>query len=143
MHIMRRHAARAVAVVLLLAAIGCGAGWWWLHGQLHNSLPILDGRAHITGLHQPVTITRDALGIPTIRGTSREDVARATGFLHAQDRFFQMDLARRRAAGELAELLGARALPVDRRTRRHWFRAEARRAVTLLAGRDRQILSAY
>src|SRR6478735_11680910 len=138
MHIMRRHAARAVAVVLLLAAGGCGAGWWWFRGQLHNSLPILDGRVHITGLHQPVTITRDALGIPTIRGTSREDVARATGFLHAQDRFFQMDLARRRAAGELAELVGARALPVDRQTRIHRFRAEAQHAITLLPFRDRQ-----
>src|SRR4051794_39818419 len=143
MHIMRRHAARAVAVVLLLAAIGCGAGWWWLHGQLHNSLPILDGRAHITGLHQPVTITRDALGIPTIQAGSREDVARATGFLHAQDRFFQMDLARRRAAGELAALVGARALPVDRQTRIHRFRAEAQRAVSLLPDRERRILPAY
>jgi len=140
---MRRHAARAVAVVLLLAAGGGGAGWWWLRGQLHNSLPILDGRTHVTGLHQPVTITRDALGIPTIGGGSREDVARATGFLHAQDRFFQMDLARRRAAGELAELVGARALPVDRRARLHRFRAEARQAVSLLRPQDRDVLRAY
>ena len=60
----------------------------------------------VRGLQSAVTVERDALGIPTIRGISREDVARATGFVHAQDRFFQMDLARRRAAGELAALVG-------------------------------------
>ena len=130
-------------VVLLLTAVALGAGWWWLQGQLHNSLPILDGQVRIAGLHQPVSITRDRLGIPSIRGSSREDVARATGFLHAQDRFFQMDLARRRAAGELAALVGARALPVDRRARLHRFRAEARRAVSLLQQKDRNVLRAY
>src|SRR6478672_12566969 len=143
MHIMRRRAARAVVVVLLLTAVALGTGWWWLQGQLHNSLPILDGQARIAGLRQPVSVTRDGLGIPTIRGASREDVARATGFLHAQDRFFQMDLARRRAAGELAELVGASALPVDRRARLHRFRAEARQAVSLLRPQDRDVLRAY
>src|SRR3954466_3393734 len=133
MHIMRRRAARAVVIVLLVAAAALGAGAWWLRGRLHASLPVLDGRIALTGLHAPVSVTRDALGVPLIRGTSREDVARATGFLHAQDRFFQMDLARRRAAGDLAELVGPRALELDRLTRRHRFRAEAHRAVTLMS----------
>lgn len=143
MHIMRRRAARAVVVLLLLAASTVGAGLWWVRGQLRASLPVLDGRVSIAGLHGAVTVTRDALGIPTIRATSREDVARATGFLHAQDRFFEMDLARRRAAGELAELVGGRALAVDRQTRIHRFRAEAQRAVTLLPDRERRMLRAY
>ena len=60
------------------------------------------------------------------------DVARATGFLHAQERFFQMDLSRRRAAGELAALVGGRAVPLDRDIRLHRFRAEAKRATELL-----------
>ena len=143
MHIMRRHAVRAVVVLLLLAAGAVGVGLWWVRGELRASLALLDGRASLPGLHGAVTVTRDALGIPTIQATSREDVARATGFLHAQDRFFQMDLARRRAAGELAALVGARALPVDRQTRIHRFRAEARQAVTLLRDRERRILRAY
>src|SRR3954451_6738154 len=143
MHIMRRRAARAVVIVLLVAAAALGAGAWWLRGQLHASLPVLDGRIALADLHGAVSVTRDALGVPLIRGTSREDVARATGFLHAQDRFFQMDLARRRAAGELAELVGARALPVDRRARLHRFRAEARQAVLLLRPQDRNVLRAY
>jgi penicillin amidase len=90
-----------------------------------------------------VSVERDALGVPWVRGRSREDVARATGFLHAQERFFQMDLSRRRAAGELAALFGARALPLDREIRIHRFRAEAQRAVALLPAGDRATLDAY
>jgi penicillin amidase len=90
-----------------------------------------------------VTVTRDALGIPTIRGRSREDVARATGFVHGQDRFFQMDLSRRRAAGELAALVGARAVPLDVDIRLHRFRAAARKALSLLSAADRALLEAY
>src|SRR6185369_3057140 len=65
------------------------------------------------------------------------------GFVHAQDRFFQMDLARRRAAGELAALVGDAALPLDRDVRVHRFRDEARQALALLAPRDRTVLEAY
>ena len=60
----------------------------------------------MAGLAAPVKVTRDALGIPSIQGHNRLDVARASGFLHAQDRYFQMDLLRRSAAGELAALVG-------------------------------------
>src|SRR5699024_5881457 len=70
-------------------------------------------------------------------------VARATGFLHAQDRFFQMDLQRKRAAGELSALVGVRALLADREIRIHRFRSEAQEAVALLKPRDRQVLAAY
>ena len=75
------------------------------------SLPLLDGSAKIANLSAPVTVERDAQGVPTIRGSQRLDVARALGFLHAQDRFFQMDCTRRHAAGELAELFGSAAVP--------------------------------
>ncbi len=97
----------------------------------------------MAGLQGTVEVTRDALGIPTVRAGSRQDVARAMGFLHAQDRFFQMDLSRRRAAGELAALVGPRALALDREIRLHRFRAEARRGVELLRGVDRVLLDAY
>ncbi|HXH24325.1 MAG TPA: penicillin acylase family protein, partial [Vicinamibacterales bacterium] len=114
-----------------------------LRAQLTRSLPVLDGSVRAAGLSAPVTVARDALGIPAIRGRSREDVARATGFVHAQDRFFQMDLARRRAAGELAALVGPRALALDREIRRHRFRTVARRAVALMDSANRAILEAY
>ena len=119
------------------------AAGMWVRGQLHGSLPQLDGTQAIRGLSAPVTVTRDALGIPTISGATREDVARATGFLHAQERFFQMDLSRRRAAGELSALVGARALPADMPIRLHRFRAEAQRAATLMKTADRALLEGY
>ncbi len=134
-----RWTTRALAALLLLAGTAAAAGWW----MLGRSLPALDGAAPLGGLSAPVTVTRDALGVPTVRGDTRLDVARAVGFLHAQDRLFQMDLLRRRAAGELAELVGARALPVDRRTRRHRLREVARRAVAASTPAERALLASY
>ncbi len=90
-----------------------------------------------------MTVTRDVLGVPVVRGASRLDVARATGYLHAQDRFFQMDLLRRRAAGELAELLGPAALAWDRAARVHGFRALARRSLAQADPADQALVAAY
>src|SRR5262245_18802544 len=116
---MRRRLVRAtLAVIVLIAVFGTGAALW-ARSRVRASLPQLDGQIELAGLSAPVTVSRDALGIPTIRGATREDVARATGFLHAQDRFFQMDLSRRRAAGELSDLVGARALMIDSEIRIH------------------------
>ncbi len=127
----------ATAIVLLAAA---AAGLRW---HLGRGLPALDGVLAIDGLAAPLTIERDALGVPTIRGTNRFDVARGLGFAHAQDRFFQMDLIRRNAAGELAELVGAAALGVDRETRRHRFRARAHDLVESLDAAGLRVLDAY
>ncbi len=134
-----RWTGRALAALLLLGALAAASAWW----ALGRSLPVLDGASPLAGLGATVTVTRDALGVPTVRGATRLDVARATGFLHAQDRLFQMDLLRRRAAGELAELFGPKALPVDRRTRRHRLRQVARQAVASFAPAERALLAAY
>ncbi|HEX5716050.1 MAG TPA: penicillin acylase family protein, partial [Thermoanaerobaculia bacterium] len=107
------------------------------------SLPRLDGEVAAAGLAGPVTVERDAAGIPTVRGASRADVAFGTGFVHAQDRFFQMDLLRRRSAGELAELLGQRALEQDRENRRHRFRARAEEVLSGLPPEHQAVLAAY
>jgi penicillin amidase len=130
----------SITGIVLLLAVAAGG---WMYYKLRASLPQLDGTRTVTGLSAPVAITRDALGIPTIRGANREDVARAFGFLHAQDRFFQMDLLRRRAAGELAELFGKRALPLDRATRPHRFRPLAQKVLAGLPAEDRALLNAY
>ena len=133
-----------VLLLLILVLVGGGAAVAvWARAEMRASLPQLDGEHVLGGLSGSVTVEHDALGTPTIRGASRDDVARATGFVHAQDRFFQMDLARRRAAGELAALVGARALTADREIRLHRFRDEARRAVDLMRAEDRRLLEAY
>jgi len=140
---MRRRFLRALmaaVVVFLVAALAAAA---WARMELRGSLPVLDGRLQLDGLSAPVTVTKDALGIPTVKGATRLDVARATGFLHAQDRFFQMDLARRRAAGELAALVGPRALVADRQIRLHRFRAEAQRTIQIMDPGWRDVLIAY
>lgn len=130
----------SVLSVLLLAGLAAAGGGWWL---MRRSLPQLDGAVALPGLSAPVTVERDALGGPTIRGATRPDVARALGYLHAQDRFFQMDLLRRRSAGELAELFGGAAVPLDRDARVHGFRALAREALALLPPNQRALVDAY
>lgn len=125
--------------LLLLAAAAAGWGWW----QLRGSLPVLDGALPVSGLTAPVTITRDALGVPTIAGTARTDVARATGFLHAQDRFFQMDILRRRGAGELSELFGAAAVELDKSARLHGFRRLAAQVIAQATPAEQSVLAAY
>ena len=129
--------ALSVLAVVALAAAG------WFYTRLRASLPQLDGAATAQGLAAPVQIARDALGVPTLRGQSRADVARALGWLHAQDRFFQMDLLRRSSAGELAEIFGKLALPRDRANRRFGFRALAQKVVANLPAGERAVLDAY
>ena len=136
---LRRLALRGAATLLAAGAVLAAAAWL----ALRASLPALDGELRLSGLAAPVTITRDALGVPTVRGASRADVARATGFLHAQERFFQMDMMRRSAAGELAELLGEGVLEWDRAVRVHRFRAVAGAALARLPAADGTLLSAY
>src|SRR5687768_5483251 len=88
-----------------VAAVGL-AGLAWAYWQLRASLPVLEGQITAPDLAAPVIIVRDEQGVPTITGASRADVAWALGFLHAQERFFQMDGQRRTAAGELSDLVG-------------------------------------
>src|SRR5689334_16468031 len=64
-------------------------------GWLNDSLAQVDGVAAVAGLTRNTTVEFDPLGVPTITAENREDVARALGFVHAQERFFQMDLQRR------------------------------------------------
>jgi penicillin amidase len=127
----------AVFLLLVLAAL-CS-----VYGLLRASLPQLDGRIRESALRAPVRITRDALGVPTVEATDRADLAFATGFLHAQDRFFQMDLGRRLAAGELAELFGTLAIKQDRQTRLFRFRAAAHAVLADATPLQRAVLDAY
>src|SRR5260370_3887904 len=125
-------------LVLLIVAI-LGLVW----GTLSASLPTLDGNLEAAGLQRPVEVERDSLGIPTIRGENRKDIAYATGFVHAQDRYFQMDTLRRRAAGELSELFGQATLPADREARVHRFLARADSEFSALHKDERELLQAY
>ena len=110
---------------------------------LRGSLARLDGKRQLAGLYASVHIARDTLGVPDITAANRQDAARALGYLHAQERFFQMDLQRRSAAGELAALLGPAALARDREVRRHRFRTRAEAVLAAMNDRERALLLAY
>ena len=130
---------RGLGALLALLALACLAAWLYLRASLAQ----LDGERQVTGLAGEVRVERDADGVPLISGASRLDVAYATGFVHAQERFFQMDLLRRTAAGELAELFGPKALPLDRGNRLHRFRARAQDVFARLPATDRTLLQRY
>jgi penicillin amidase len=125
--------------VAALAVLAFIAAWW----ALHRSLPRIDGSLAAPGLGREATIERDTRGVPVITAHSRADLAFATGYAHAQDRFFQMDLARRLAAGELSELFGTVALKQDTRARRFDFRAVAQRVLQAAPAAERAVIEAY
>ncbi|HUR59834.1 MAG TPA: penicillin acylase family protein [Opitutaceae bacterium] len=131
--------ASCLSVLLLVAVLFVG----WMYWRLRASLPQLDGRAAIATLAGEVRVQRDALGVPTVQTQNRADAARAVGWLHAQDRCFQMDLFRRSAAGELAELFGKRLIARDQLIRRHGFRKIAEQVVAQLPAPERAIVDAY
>jgi penicillin amidase len=127
----------ALSLAVALAALFLGA-----YFLLRASLPPLDGE-RVGAVDAPLSITRDSFGVALIRAADRPDVAWATGFVHAQDRYFQMDLSRRFAAGELAELFGKVALENDRRMRIHRFRRVAQQVLTRATPQERELLDAY
>ncbi len=113
------------------------------YGMLLASLPRLDGSLPAAGLGSAVEISRDARGVPTIEAADRLDLAYGTGFVHGQDRYFQMDLSRRLAAGELSELFGQVALDEDRKTRLFRLRSVAQRVLAQASEPQRALLEAY
>lgn len=130
---------RVLAWLLLAALVALFMAWI----AMRASLPELDGDHHVAGLSAPVIVGRDAYGVPDIQAATRLDAARATGFVHAQDRYFQMDLTRRAAAGELAALLGPTLADSDARLRVNRFRERARQVLAGLDDGDRALLEAY
>ena len=124
-----------LAVALGLVAV---AVYWYAY----RPLPQLSGElaAPVSG---QATIRRDARGIPHIEAASWQDAVFLQGYATAQDRLWQMDSLRRFAAGELAEVFGQAALPIDQRARRMRMRAMAEVNVTRLRPEDREAIAQY
>jgi penicillin amidase len=131
-------------VAVLVAVIGvAGLAAVALWFTLVASRPTLDGEVRIAGLGGEARVERDVIGHATIKAGSRLDAYRVLGFVHAQERYFEMDLARRRAAGELAELLGPALLEADLEVRPHRLRARAEASLARLSTAQREALAAY
>ncbi|MCX7056782.1 MAG: penicillin acylase family protein, partial [Proteobacteria bacterium] len=136
---MQKLLIRILAVCFGLAMLTVVAGWLLLRA----SLPVLDGRVHARGIEALVSVERDAGGAVTVSGGQRADIAYGLGYAHGQDRFFQMDLTRRAAAGELSALLGSALLATDREMRVHRFRSVARAVIGRASAEQRTLIDAY
>lgn len=131
--------ARITLILAGLLTVGLLSAGYFV---LRSSLPQLDGQRaeQVAG---KATIARDALGTAIITAETRADAYFAQGFVHAQERFFEMDLTRRSAAGELAELFGPLALPRDRAHRLHRMRARVTAFYPSLPAEQRTLLEHY
>src|SRR5688500_9407512 len=129
-----------LAVFALLATL---AGLAVLYFVLRQSLPRTEGEVVVAGLSRPVEILRDAYGIPHIFAASLEDAHFALGYVHAQDRLWQMEMNRRLATGRLSEILGPGALESDRFLRTLGLRRVAEANLKHFDAETRRVLDAY
>lgn len=131
---LRRHhrALRVIggvlAVLLVLAVVAGGVGVW----TVTRSFPQTSGTVKVPGLTKPVTVYRDDAGIPQLSASSADDLFRAQGYVHAQDRFWEMDFRRHVTAGRLSEMFGASQVPTDTFIRTLGWRRVAEQEVKLL-----------
>ena len=129
----------AVLAILVVSVLAVGAGY----GFLRNSLPSLSGALAIEGLSAPVEITRDREAVPHIFGKTSDDLYAALGFVHAQDRLWQMELQRRTGQGRLSELFGERTFGTDVFIRTLDLYGHGERSLAALPPEARAALDAY
>ena len=141
-HLGARVAAGVLVAALLVAATVFGAGFWLTHA-MRRSLPQLDGTLHLAGLTAPVTVRRDEHGVPHIQAANLDDLLFAQGYVTAQDRLWELDMARRMAAGDAAAILGPKLVEHDRIQRALAIRATAERMTAGLDDQDRRYFDDY
>jgi len=130
-------------ILLTLAVLAVAVGVVWLRAAEKTALPVLDGDLHISGLSAPVTVRRDAHGVPHIEAATEDDLFVAQGYVTAQDRLWQMDTFRRNSEGTLAEILGPTLVKHDRMQRVLQLPVTARRVYANLNAADRARLDDY
>ena len=129
--------------LLVLLALAPLVAVLWLRSAAKAALPQLDGDAHLAGLSAPVTVRRDAHGVPHISAASLDDLLVAQGYVTAQDRLWQMDTSRRNSNGDLAEVMGPSLIQHDKTQRVLQIRLTAQRFFEHLSADDRRRLDDY
>jgi penicillin amidase len=136
--------------IVLVCIVGCLAacGVLWLRHAMREQLPQMDGQIRIPALQAPVTVRRDNHAIPHIEAQNIDDLLTAQGYLTAQDRLWQMDITRRYAGGDLAEvfgnsIFGSGPLKHDRLQRVLRFRHNAERIAASLSPADHRYFDDY
>jgi penicillin amidase len=130
-------------VLLAVIVLGCVGGTFWVRHAMRTSLPQLDGTLHIASLTHPVVVRRDGHGVPHISAADMDDLIVAQGYVTAQDRLWQMDMLRRYAAGDLAEILGPGVVEHDRAQRILEIGRAADAALAAMDPADRRFLDDY
>lgn len=138
-----RRLARSIAVLLALLAVLSAAALASAYVYLRQSLPKVEGEVPAPGLKAAVEVLRDAYGIPHIFASSEADAAYALGYVHAQDRLWQMEMNRRIGSGRLAEILGPAGLEADRFLRTIGVRRAAQASLAQLDAVSLGVLEAY
>ncbi|MFE5673116.1 penicillin acylase family protein [Agromyces sp. NPDC056523] len=128
-----------LVTVLVLGVAAVGAGWW----TVHRAFPTTTGRIEVPGLAGAVTVYRDDAGIPQLVAETDHDLFFAQGYVHAQDRFWEMDFRRHVTAGRLAELFGASQVATDTFVRTLDWRGVAEAEWELLDQPTRAFYEAY
>src|SRR5262249_47591220 len=128
---------RILGWILAIMVLAVGGVLYWF---VLRPLPQVTGTISVPGLSQEVLVERDNWGVPHIRAQTVEDMAEAQGYVVAQDRLWQMDLLRRVSRGQLSEIVGPAALPVDKEFRQLRFSQAAERDVEQMDPDARRIM---
>ena len=139
-HSAWRRAWRIAALLLALLILGGALFVYWL---VARAQPTLAGTLRLPGLTAPASVVRDASGIPHITARNAHDLYMVQGYVHAQDRLWQIDIFRRAGAGRLSELFGAQTLDADRSLRRLGLNRVAAASLAVSAPDARAALDAY
>src|ERR1700739_4490718 len=132
-----------IALVIIALIAGVFGSAWWLKHAMRDSLPQLDGQMRLPGLSAAVNVRRDQHGVPHIEAANLDDLFEAQGYVTAQDRLWQMDMARGMAPGEAAQLLGSKLLEHDRVQRVLGVRGNAEQLTITLSERDKKYFEDY
>ncbi|GLX92448.1 penicillin acylase family protein [Herbidospora sp. NBRC 101105] len=134
-----RWALRILTTLLVLVLVAAGGIVW----VVRASFPQTGGELRLPGLTKAVTVRRDGFGVPQIYADTAADLFRAQGYVHAQDRFWEMDFRRKTTAGRLSELFGGSTLEIDKVVRTLGWRRVAEQELNLLTPEAKAGLDAY
>lgn len=132
----------AIGILGTLLLIGIAA-FFILRHLVTKSFPVVDGKLHVEGLEEPVTIYRDEYGVPHIIAQNEHDLFFAQGYVHAQDRLWQIDIMRRAGEGRLSEVFGSSTLSYDKLFKTIGIQRIAEKLESQLHPESQQILQAY
>jgi len=144
-HLERWLSARSRILFGLLAVflLVCCAGFFFLRYQVVKSFPEDSGRVTLPGLQQPALVERNAFGVPLVKATLDHDLAFVLGYVHAQDRLWQMDMARRVGEGRMSEIFGVKTIPFDKMFRTIGIHRVSKQAFEAMDAESRERLIRY